>query len=219
MESTMGMTKRKYLILITILLSVTVLIIVMFSVINIFDRNNRHETSDIEFYYQRSSNQNLQLLLFPQNIPDNATSIYHYYNYYSTYDEYLELSFCSADELQIFVDSTLQAVENCGLTERKNPYNEKYIEYFCTSVHATSYKNQYKQEYNYIEYYNNSHIGAFFYSMNVSTDELKVIISYFNGKFETKSYIPMYLRYFNIPLNEELCDYVEFENNPYNDKK
>ena len=194
-----------------LIIMITCVAIVTSAVIWLNWRIQKHtfETTDIEFYYHNSRMRDL-LLLFPQEIPDGATAQYHYFRYYDSEDEYLELNFSSIDQLQTFVNAILNTVGQNRLVERINPYNSRYTEYHCDSYHVTSSPDGVQKNFQCIESHNERFFSINVHSMNVSEEDLTVIISYSNGKFDNKQYIPMYMRFFQVPLDENFYDYVEF---------
>lgn len=105
--------------------------------------------------------------------------------------------------------STSQSIDSDLIIERPNPYNDNYTEYFLTSVCSTRYTGDKGTDFNHIKY-DGSYFYANYYSMNVSAENFKVFIAHCSGKLYAKSFVPMYLKYFNVELYDGLRIYIVF---------
>lgn len=204
----MGIKFKIGIILLVVILILVSMIILYLSL----SKKNVFETDNVNYYKERNDKHLKYLSLFPETIPDCTTANYHYYKYFATTeDEFLELQFPNEDELSNFCEMILSKFDSNEIIERTNPYDNRYTEYFWGRYAASTGQENAKRFFQ-VEYVNEEYITAHFHSLCISEDKKTVIITYITGKFHTNSYVPKYLEYFNVPINEELHDEIVFVN-------
>ena len=196
------------------------------------DDETKKYTNDIEDY--NTEKYPLTTLLFPQQIPENATiNKFSYYEFYhEDFEEYLELSFKTREEIEIYIENFLATAKDELITSgyhifgedlfivEENPYNKLYTDVIFTNFGVsnayedfTGYKYDKNRDYGCLSIYS-------FGCVSYSYEELIVVHSYLSGTFTLENdYIPQYIEKFNINSNEDLSRIIYYKKHKSRDDK
>ena len=180
-------------------------------------------TNDVNNY--NSNQYRVPLTIFPDKLPSNANVIsFVYYNFWNEAgDIYLELRFDTAEDMEDYLfdvkNSCLTECENYNppkngkwFIETQNVYNPSYQEMFCAIYNIS------KGEETYTGYAIESTQEKTVYTCNFgliaySYEELTVIHTNVYGYYQNNihNYVPVYLKKFAVPLQEDHERYLYLE--------